>query len=85
MTSIQLGKWPGMKSRDSQGHLQTIREQTARADAIAVFLQLILHYIRSLDKSGGVDVLVEAMGIGVKAVSARCVPDCTLYLYFRLV
>jgi hypothetical protein len=28
--SIQSGKRPGMQSRDSQGHLQTIREQTAR-------------------------------------------------------
>src|SRR5687767_12157307 len=30
--SIQSGKRPGMQSRDSQGHLQTIREQTARGD-----------------------------------------------------
>jgi hypothetical protein len=30
LPSIQSGKRPGMQSRDSQGHLQTIREQTTR-------------------------------------------------------
>lgn len=30
LISIQSGKRPGMQSRDSQGHLQTMREQTAR-------------------------------------------------------
>jgi hypothetical protein len=83
LASIQSGKRPGMQSRDSQGHLQTIREQTARGGRNS---RALVTNTTPCEKPGQVARRGSPDGsYGYSPGSRECsrCPDCTLYPHFR--
>src|SRR5829696_2709787 len=82
--SIQSGKRPGMQSRDSQGHLQTIREHTARGGRNS---RALVTNTTPCEKPGQVARRGSPPGgsYGYRPRSRECsrCPDCTLYPHFR--